>query len=160
MYLVREQLVKRYTDKGMPYHYMDDNGTLACALYNASLYRIRQIFTGWDKENRSTNETWVFHEVDILQVMHPEITVRRVISYNHLEKLMRATDNPAFFAGLPMQTAQAVVKQAVNDFKNWMSALKEYKKSPDKFLGKPKMPGYKKKQTPCTFTLTNQARRA
>ena len=67
---------------------------------------------------------------------------------------MRITGNPDFFAGLPMQTAQAVVKQAVQDFKNWHKSLAAYKKDPSSFLGKPKMPRYKKH--PCTFTITNQ----
>lgn len=33
-------------------------------------------------------------------------------------EVMRVTENPDFFAGLPMQTAQAIVKQAVTDFNN------------------------------------------
>lgn len=68
---------------------------------------------------------------------------------------MRVTHNPDFFAGLPMQTAQAVVKSAVTDFKNWLASLKEYKKHPEKFLGKPKMPKYKKTDL-CTFAFSNQ----
>lgn len=40
---------------------------------------------------------------------------------------MRVTENPDFFIGLPMQTAQAMVKQAVTDFKNWLASLREYK---------------------------------
>lgn len=38
----------------------------------------------------------------------------------------RVTENPDFFAGLPMQTAQAIVKQAVTDFNNWLKSLKAY----------------------------------
>lgn len=53
-----------------------------------------------------------------------------------------------------MQTAQAVLKQAVQDFKNWLAAIRTYKKNPSSFTGKPKMPHYKK--APCTFTITNQ----
>ncbi|MFR3808787.1 MAG: hypothetical protein ACLTX3_07515 [Lachnospiraceae bacterium] len=66
-----------------------------------------------------------------------------MITYYQLEKLFRVTENQDFFAGPPMQTAQAVVKSAVTDFKNWLASLKEYNKRPEKFLGKPKMPGYK-----------------
>lgn len=68
---------------------------------------------------------------------------------------MRVTENPDFFIGLPMQTAQAIVKQAVTDFKNWLASLREYKKHPEKFLGRPKMPHYKK-QDLATVIITNQ----
>ena len=51
---------------------------------------------------------------------------------------MRATGNPDFFAGLPMQTAQQVLKDAVHDFKAWLDSLKKYKKDPSNYTGKPK----------------------
>lgn len=54
-----------------------------------------------------------------------------------------------------MQTAQAVVKQAVTDFSNWLKALKDYKNSPSKYLGRPQMPHYRK-QDIITFSITNQ----
>ena len=128
---------------------------LAKALYNAALFRIRNIFTGYEKEHRTDNEEDIFCEVHALQDVHPQIHVRKVISYNHLEKLMRVTENPDFFIGLPMQTAQAMVKQAVTDFKNWLASLREYKKHPEKFLGRPKIPHYKK-QDLATVIITNQ----
>ena len=104
---------------------------------------------------RTDNEEDIFCEVHALQDVHPQIHVRKVISYNHLEKLMRVTENPDFFIGLPMQTAQAMVKQAVTDFKNWLASLREYKKHPEKFLGRPKIPHYKK-QDLATVIITNQ----
>ena len=68
---------------------------------------------------------------------------------------MRVTENPDFFAGLPMQTAQAIVKQSVTDFNNWLKSLKAYAKHPEDFLGRPKMPHYKKDSL-TTVTVTNQ----
>ena len=139
----------------MIYSYCDDFCRKAKLLYNAALFRIRNIFTGYEKEHRTDNEEDIFCEVHALQDVHPQIHVRKVISYNHLEKLMRVTENPDFFIGLPMQTAQAMVKQAVTDFKNWLASLREYKKHPEKFLGRPKMPHYKK-QDLATVIITNQ----
>lgn len=55
---------------------------------------IRQIFTGWDKDSRTDNEKEAFAEVTLLQQTYPSIKVKRVISYCHLEKLMRVTHNP------------------------------------------------------------------
>jgi putative transposase len=97
----------------------------------------------------------VRREVELLQKAYPSIKVKRVISYFHLEKLMRVTNNPDFFAGLPMQTAQQVLQQAVADFKNWLAELKKYKTCPADYLGKPRMPHYKKADI-CTYTITNQ----
>ena len=137
------------------YDYCGSNAKMAKLLYNAALFRIRQIFTGYDKQARTANEKEVFAEVELLQKTYPSIQVKRFISYTHLEKLMRVTENPDFFAGLPMQTAQAVIKQARLDFDNWLKALKAYKKDPSGFLGKPRMPHYRK-QDVATFTISSQ----
>ena len=133
----------------------DRNARLAKLLYNAALFRMRQAFTGWDKAVRTENEKEVFRELDLLKKAHPGLGTGRVLSYRALEKLMRVTDNPDFFSGLPMQTAQAVLKAAAGDFKNWLAALRTYKKDPSKFLGKPRMPGYCKSEKK-TFTISNQ----
>ena len=55
-----------------------------------------------------------------------------------------------------MQTAEAVAKQAVQDFRNWLKALKDYRRDPGRYLGKPRMPHYKKKGHIYTYTITNQ----
>lgn len=139
------------------YQYLSENAQLAKNLHNAALFRVRQIFTGWDKtdEERCATQTEVFGEVALLEKTCPSVHVRRNMSYLHLEKLLRVTDNPDFFSALPMQSAQGVVKQVVQDWKNWLKQLKDYKKSPEKYAGKPKMPGYIKGEK-TTFTITNQ----
>lgn len=154
MYLADQTMISKNNCKEI-YLYLDSYALLSKKLYNAALFRVRQIFTGYEKEHRSANEVEVFDEVALLESIYPFIHVKKVISYSHLEKLMRVTGNPDFFAGLPMQTAQAVVKTAVQDFKNWLASLRKYKKDPSLFLGKPKMPGYKKKDR-STYTFTNQ----
>ena len=133
----------------------DRNARLAKLLYNAALFRMRQAFTGWDKAARTENEKEVFRELGLLKKAYPGLGTGRVLSYRALEKLMRVTDNPDFFSGLPMQTAQAVLKAAAGDFKNWLAARRAYKKDPSKFLGRPRMPGYCKSERK-TFTITNQ----
>jgi len=154
MYIVSQIVI---SENRIPwaYEYLENYARLSKNLYNAALFRIRQIFTGYDKQVRTENEREVFMCVELLEKQYPSIHVSRVISYGHLEKLMRVEHNPDFFSGLPMQTAQHVIKQAVSDFKNWLKALNDYRISPSKYLGKPKMPCYKKSEV-CTFTLTNQ----
>ena len=153
MYLVTRTIISA---QDVLFPYFDENGHKAQALYNAALFRIRQIFIGWDKSVRSENEDGVFTEVSLLETAYPSIRVKRVISYSHLEKLMRVTENPDFFSGLPMQSAQAIIKSACEDFSNWLKALRAYKRDPSGFLGKPKMPGYKKPGLSATYTITNQ----
>ena len=133
----------------------DRNARLVKLLYNAALFRMRQAFTGWDKAARTENEKEVFRELDLLKKAYPGLATGRVLSYRALEKLMRVTDNPDFFSGLPMQTAQAVLKAAAGDFKTWLAARRAYKRDPSKFLGRPRMPGYCKSERK-TFTITNQ----
>lgn len=43
----------------------------------------------------------------------------------------------------------------MTDFSNWLKALKDYKNSPSKYLGRPQMPHYRK-QDIITFSITNQ----
>ena len=76
-------------------------------MYNAALFRVRNIFTGYDKEHRTENEVEVFQEVALLQRSYPNMHVRRVISYTHLEKMMRVTENADFFSGLPKTDSTA-----------------------------------------------------
>lgn len=138
------------------YAFADQYSQLAKALYNAALFRIRQVFTGWDKgENRTQLEQYVFDELQCTQKAYKGFSYRRVLSYPALDKILRATMNPDFFAGLPMQTAQSIVRQAVTDFKAWLAALRAYKKDSSSFTGKPRMPRYCKVDRK-TFKVSNQ----
>lgn len=131
--------------------YFDGLAHKAKNLYNASLFRIRNAFTAHDKTNVTSNEKEVLDELALLKGQK----TYRVLGYGVLQRLMRVTQNPDFFAGLPMQSAQAAVKHACSDFQNWLSALKKYKQNPALFTGKPRMPGYCKGDI-TTLTLTNQ----
>ena len=134
---------------------MEKNLLLSKNLYNAALFRIRQVFTGWDKTERTENEEEVFREVRIMQEAYPKVKVGRVLTYRALDAIMRANENPDFYAGLPMQTAQRVLKEAVTVFQAWLKSLKEYRRSPERYTGKPRMPKYLKNDRH-TFYITNQ----
>ena len=154
MYLADTTVLSR---EKHPYFYdhMERCSLLSKCLYNAALFRIRQVFTGWDKEERTDNEKGVFEEIRVMQAAYPHIKARRVLSYRALDAMMRANENPDFFAGLPMQTSQRILKEAVGVFKAWLSALKEYKSCPGKFTGRPRMPKYLKADRH-TFYISNQ----
>lgn len=54
------------------------------------------------------------------------------------------------------QSAQQTIKQACSVWKSYLRAIKEYKKNPDKFNGKPRLPRYKEKDGFYPLTFTNQ----
>ena len=137
------------------YERMEQDLFLSKNLYNAALFRIRQVFTGWEKEERTQNEEEVFRELRTMQAAYPKVKVGRVLSYRALDAVMRANNNPDFFAGLPMQTAQRVLKEAVTVFRAWLSSLKEFRRAPERYTGKPCMPKYLKNDRH-TFYITNQ----
>lgn len=131
--------------------YFDKLAHKAKNLYNASLFRIRNAFTAHGKTSLTSNEKEVLDELALLKGQEDY----HVIGYIMLERLMRVTQNPDFFADLPMQSAQATVKRACFDFQGWLSALKKYKQNPTLFTAKPRMPKYRKGDI-TAFTLTNQ----
>ena len=59
MYIVSQSII---SENKIPwaYHIFEKDAHLSKNLYNAALYRIRQIFTGYDKTNRTENEREVF----------------------------------------------------------------------------------------------------
>ena len=133
------------------YSYLDNFAHKAKCLHNAALFRIRNTFTAHSKKTLTSNETEVQNELALLNGQKTYY----VLGYGVLQRLMRVTSNPDFFSGLPMQTAQHIVRQTCSDFKAWLAALKVYNEDSSSFAGKPKMPGYCKGDT-TTYLFTNQ----
>lgn len=128
MYSALPIIVKGNSPLGL---YCEENARRAKNLYNAALFRIRQIFTAYGKDSLTENEKEVMEELRLMtEAGYPP--VQKVIGYYALERLLRITKNPDFFSGLPKQTAQAVVRQAVTDFSSWLAALRDYQEHPKK----------------------------
>lgn len=53
---------------------------------------------------------------------------------------------------LPAQTSQQIIKLLFKNVKSWQKARKEYSKNPERFLGIPKLPKYKKETSIAVFT--------
>jgi putative transposase len=49
------------------------------------------------------------------------------------------------YCGLPRKVSNDVLRQLLRDWKSFQEARKEYDLNPSKFLGRPKLPGYKHK---------------
>lgn len=145
------------------YVYADRVTMLANNLYNAARFRQRQLMTAAKKPA----DTWTENELEVLEEIYtafPEqFSENRLpkssflCSYDHMERLMRQTGNPDFFVdGLSRQCCQQILKQASRDMKSYFSALRDYKKAPERYTGKPKLPGYRKKGGRSTVPFTNQ----
>lgn len=65
--------------------------------------------------------------------------------------------NEETFRALPANTSQQIIKFLFKNIKSWQKARKEYLKNPSKFLGRPKMPKYKKELSELHFT-SNQVK--
>ena len=57
---------------------------------------------------------------------------------------------------LPAQTAQWTIKKVVQSWSSFFKAMKVYKKHPEKFTGKPKIPRYMEKNGKFILIFTNQ----
>ena len=133
------------------YAYLDDFAHKAKCLHNAALFRVRNAFTAYNKTALTANEKEVQGELALLKGQKSYYVLGKGV----VEHVFRITNNPDFFSGLPMQTAQHVIRQVCTDFKGWLASLKKYKEGPSGYTGKPKMPGYYRNDT-ASYLFTNQ----
>ncbi|MGN0168172.1 MAG: RNA-guided endonuclease InsQ/TnpB family protein [Acetatifactor sp.] len=137
------------------YVYLEQTSHLANNLYNAGLFRCRQLITAAKKDRKDLAE----NEKEVIKEFSLAFPDREKYSsgYVSLDRVMRVNHNPDFFAeGLSKQTAQHVLKQVARDVKGFFESLKAYKQNPSAFTGKPNIPGYHKKGGLSTITFTNQ----
>jgi putative transposase len=77
-----------------------------------------------------------------------------VPNYNQMDKLMQPTQQ---YKSLPAKVAQQVLRLLDKSWKGYFCAIAEYKIDSSSFTGKPKIPGYKKKDGRCVLIFTIQA---
>ena len=79
------------------------------------------------------------------------------LRYNELDKqLKRNTEYPDYRAMPTAQSAQQVLRLLDKNWKSFFSAIKDWKKNKEKYLGRPKLPKYKAKDGRSILILTNQ----
>src|SRR6266566_3050648 len=66
----------------------------------------------------------------------------KYLNYNQMDKIMQKHEA---YRGLPCKVSQQVLKLLDKNWKSFFAALEAYKQDPSKFLGRPKLPGYKDK---------------
>ena len=133
------------------YAYLDGFAHKAKCLRNAALFRVRNAFTAYNKTALTANEKEVQGELALLKGQKSYYVLGKGV----VEHVFRITNNPDFFSGLPMQTAQNVIRQVCTDFKGLLASLKKYRKDSSGYTGKPKMPGYCRNDT-ASYLFTNQ----
>ena len=75
------------------------------------------------------------------------------LRYNDLWLILK---NSKAYQKLPSQTAQQVLKTVDRAWKSFFNSIKDWKRHPEKYLGHPKPPGYKKKDGGFVVIFTNQ----
>jgi transposase len=68
---------------------------------------------------------------------------RQKLNFNQLYHLVSKT---ADYLALPTKVSKQIIRRLDSAWNSYLAALKGFKKQPDKFLGKPKIPKYKDKQ--------------
>lgn len=74
------------------------------------------------------------------------------IRYYELWTLLKESEN---YKALPSGTAQQTLRIVDKNWSAFFKAIKEWKKHPEKFLGRPKIPKYKKKDGEFVLVFTN-----
>ena len=103
------------------YAYLDGFAHKAKCLHNAALFRVRNAFTAHNKTALAANEKEVQGELALLKGQKSYYVLGKGV----VEHVFRVTNNPDFFSGLPMQTAQHVIRQVCTDFKRLACLFKE-----------------------------------
>ncbi len=75
------------------------------------------------------------------------------LRYYDLYKLLKETID---YKNLPSQTAQQTLRLLEKNWKSFFRAIKDWKKHPEKYLSRPKLPKYKKKNGEHIAIFTNQ----
>lgn len=149
------------------YLYLEDICRKAKNLWNVGNFYIRQNMTGLKKKKteRQPNEREVIaltqKGINIMNARKKEkrspeagmLTAERwFLNYYLLNDVLKNTEN-FDYRELPAQVSQGVLKKCCGSWESYFKANRDYKKHPEKYKGKPKIPKYKKSgMTEVVFT--------
>lgn len=79
------------------------------------------------------------------------------IRYDELDKIVKNKENDFDYRNMPLgSSAQQCLKLLDKNWKSFFASIKDYNKNPSKYLGRPKLPKYKLKNSRNILILTNQ----
>ena len=166
MYYVQNVQVK---PEDTLYPYCDKLTKAANNLYNATLFRIRQVMTGVKKDpsELTENEKNVFEEIQcMLESLQNEGKGNKhkmptkehpSLSFMFLLDLLSRTKNPDYYCeDISRQSAQQTVREVTGKISEYYSSFQKWRQDNSSFTGKPNLPHYRKKGGNHTVILTNQ----
>lgn len=109
---------------------------------------VEQHFIGPSDPRFATIDAAAFASKNIYNLTNYEarqhfFTTGHILSYETLYHRLKKTDA---FVSLPQKVSQQTVLQVARAWKGFQEARKAYRQDPARFLGPPRMPGYKPKQ--------------
>lgn len=116
---VKKYLIKKNNDD---FNIIDEISYKVKNLYNFGNYIIRQEFINTSKE-----------------VEDGICDKAKWIRCNELDKMIQNTDS---YRNLPSAISQATLRKLDKNWKSFFKSIKDFKKYPEKYSGRPKMPGY------------------
>ena len=138
--------------------YCDQMCSEAKLFKNTVIFRCRQLLSANRKgyTGLQNNEKEVLDEFKLTEGIFKKIDFKYYLpGYVHFDYLFKVTKNPDYYNQLPMQSNQQIIKEVLADFKSYFKGCMAYKKNPESFIGKPKLPGYCKSEQ-ISFDITNQ----
>ncbi|MGI2297409.1 RNA-guided endonuclease InsQ/TnpB family protein [Paenibacillus sp. GXUN7292] len=140
--------------------YFDQACQNAKNLYNTTNFYIRQIFTAFGRKDslqplqQQVLDTLTAH-IDVMNERRSEknhsypfelpTSENPFIDYNFLDALFKVMDQ-ADYRSLPAQSSQGMMKVVFNNWKAFFASVKDYRKRPEKYSGKPRIPGYARRK--------------
>ena len=156
MYRTRQIRIRR---GGFLWAYGTDLCRKAAVLYNRANFLVRQYATAVRDMGRMQPLRESQMQVFLLVREVTEGTRYEPkgawLNYGQLDLILKTADDRAYRA-LPAQANQQILKRLLRDYKSFFAAEKVWKRCPERFTGRPKLPGYKKKDSLVTAVLTNQ----
>ncbi len=67
--------------------------------------------------------------------------------YRHYNDIQKTVQNSEAYQAIPAKVSQQILMILDRNWKSFLAADRAYKNSPEKFLGRPKLPKYKNKET-------------
>lgn len=139
-------------------------------LYNYANYLIRQVFSGlskkaegkelaeqeqktindinnfikkYNEENKDVKRKNKNGELESKKLFKELSENNKYLSFELLDKYIKESEP---YRSLPAQASQQILRLLDKNWKSFFKAIKEYKKHPEKFSGRPKLPKYKDKE--------------
>lgn len=162
------------------FNYFDELCLNANNLYNTTNFYIRQVYTALTQEkplqplqkevmeiiyeniDKMNDGQTVAYFKSVLKGKEPKLNLFELptkknsfLGYNFLDCLFKTIKQKDYYA-IPGQINQQAIKNCTQNWKSFFESLKDYKKHPEKYKGRPSIPGYLPKGGRKEVILSNQ----